>query len=696
MAGYGKNMNDPANWKLDFGGLYNNYRKPSDTFTKFEQYAIAACQKQNHIMDFRTRLEFVDLAYMREMDMTEEQAKARLKNKMRDPTKVQNIQIPLVMQMGENFVSFMNKVFCSNFPMIEMVASPEFEAAANGFNTLVEEDNIRFGWAQQMGMLFRNAFKYNIAPCEVSWEQMIRKVPSLSGSTVTGKQEVYSGNSIKTIDPYNFIYDPTVPMHKQHTDGEVIGYQEVLNRVSAVQWLNNLGDKRFKRDKEALECPPGSIGACYYVPRLNWDVLTTYEALLGNGLGSSDTNWYSWLDQSNRTRIEYKNVYYKTVLYARIFPKEFNIKGPASEIPQIWKLCYLNSCCVYAQPMKELHEYLPIMVGMNKVDGLNLQTKSNAEDANTFQQIASGLWNAKIASARRRTTDRVLYNPLLINPDHINSPNPSAKIPVNQAAFGRPLSEAVHQFPFHDENSQYFVSEANAVEGMAFALQGENNVSQGQFQKGNKLQDEFSAVMSNSGAVKQSAALNWEYVLMTPLKYVIKTNYLQFTQETKRYSRKLQQQINISPAQLFEMQGEFKVGDGLLDTQRQLRSDVFQQGMQTIFQVPQLGAEYNVADMWVYMMQTQGAKGLTDFKKSQPQITYEQAVGQWQQTVQMLMKQNPNVQQSQFPQQPKPQDYGYDPNATDPGQQNPTSKQQQPQQSGPAIAPTAGQPGVTA
>jgi len=49
---------------------------------------------------------------------------------------------------------------------------------------------------------------------------------------------------------------------------------------------------------------------------------------------------------------------------------------------------------------------------------------------------------------RRRVTDRMLYNPLLVDPDHINSPNPSAKIPIRPTAYGRKLEEAIYKIPF--------------------------------------------------------------------------------------------------------------------------------------------------------------------------------------------------------------------------------------------------------
>lgn len=46
----------------------------------------------------RNRLEEVDRAYMREADFSAEQQKALIANRLGDKTKVQNLQVPMVME----------------------------------------------------------------------------------------------------------------------------------------------------------------------------------------------------------------------------------------------------------------------------------------------------------------------------------------------------------------------------------------------------------------------------------------------------------------------------------------------------------------------------------------------------------------------------------------------------------------------
>jgi len=42
-----------------------------------------------------------------------------------------------------------------------------------------------------------------------------------------------------------------------------------------------------------------------------------------------------------------------------------------------------------------------------------------------------------------------------------NSPNPSAKMPVRPAAYGKPLGEAYYAIPYKDELSQSFMQKQN-------------------------------------------------------------------------------------------------------------------------------------------------------------------------------------------------------------------------------------------
>lgn len=596
-----------------------------DSQEKLIRYIEACYAIRDEGWQLKNRLEEVDRAYMRESDYSEEQRKAKLANKAGDKTKLQNIQTPMVLESVENTVGFLTNVFGTEYPMFRFVTDPDKMDLALMWNTLVGEDQIYFKWAGEFNIGFRNGAKYNFAPIEIDWCKKIRFKPvnGAGNKGVTLEQVIWEGNKITSIDPYNLIYDPRVQIHLAHTRGEFIGYIDTMSRIELKMMLADLGEERLKNDVKAFES--GDWGLQYYIPQINQDVV-----LKNSNWAQGAFDWTKWAFGSAQDHIAYKNQYTVVKLFARLMPYEFGIHAPKDQTPDIWKLIAVNGIMVYAQPMVNAHDTLPIIIAQPKVDNLSHQTKSQAENQIPFQEMVSSLWNARLSAARRRATDRMIYNPLLIDPDHINSPNPAAKIPIRPTAYGRKLEEAVYVLPFEDRESSMYLQDAEGIAKWAQRVDGRNNTSLGQYQKGNKLNDEFHETMVNAGIMDRTQALMWEVFAITDLKVILRSNYLQFTPEGTRYNRIEEKSIKIDPIELRKYAAEFEVGDGLLPTQRLVRTDVMQNALTYMASDPSVGAGYERAPLFSYLMKVQGVDKLSKFEKTQPQRQYEQALGAWQ------------------------------------------------------------------
>lgn len=609
-----------------------------DSQGKLIEFIKSAAMIRDEGWQLRTRLEEVDRDYMREADWTEEQRKAQIANRRGDSTKLQNIQVPMVSESVENSVGFLTNVFLTEYPMFKFVSDPDKQDLALMWNSLVGEDQIHYGWALELQQAFRNGAKYNFAPIEIEWCKQIYYRP-INGTGKDGmslQEQTWAGNKLKSLDPYNTIYDPRVPIHQVHIKGEFAGYIEYLPRIPLKMYLHSLGDDRLKNDKQAFESADWDIS--YYVPQINMSVASIKKNWMNEGF-----DWVRWVTNEAQGHIKYKNMYTLVTLYARIMPYEFGIKAPRDQTPDIWKLVSVNDVLVYAQPVTNAHEYLPIVIAQPFVDNLGHQAKSQAENQKPFQMMVDALWNAKLQSARRRVTDRMIYNPLLIDPDHINSPNPSAKIPIRPTAYGRKLEEAVYQIPFRDENSQFFVQEANGVAEWGMRADGRNKVSMGQFQKGNKLESEFSTVMANAGFRDRTQALTWETVAFQPMKEILRSNYIQYVPKGTRYNRTEEREVLIDPIKLREAAAEFEVGDGLLPIQKIIHADLIQQGFSTMIQVPGIAAGYDLPPLFSFLMKAQGVDKLSKFEKTPEQRQYEQALGAWSAAAEAVSKQRPDM-----------------------------------------------------
>ena len=211
------------------------------------------------------------------------------------------------------------------------------------------------------------------------------------------------------------------------------------------------------------------------------------------------------------------------------------------------------------------------------------------------------------------------------------------------------------------------MQQIQALLGLSNNLAGQNQASQGQFVKGNKTLKEYEDVMKNANGRDQLASILYESQIFTPLKHVVKTNILQFQGGTTIFDRDAKVAVEVDPVKLRKAVMDFKVSDGLVPTDKLINSDAFSVALQVLGSSPQIGAGYNMAPLFSYMMKTQGAE-LEAFEKSAEQQAFEQAMGQWQQV--MIEAVQAGVDPSKFPPQPIPEQYGYVPADNKPAPSN--------------------------
>ena len=634
-----------------------------------EFYKVNASLQAQH-WNIKNQMREIDLLYMREKDWTSNNIRAQIANRYGDADKLQNITVPVVMPQVEAAVTYQAATFLTGQPLFGVVSSPSNEDIAMQMETIIDDQATWGGWVRHLMMFFRDGFKYNLCALEASWEnETTYSIESdINYSTKEGKPKeiVWSGNKLRRIDPYNLIFDSRVAPVDMPSKGEFAGYVQLMGRVQLKSFINSLpvGKMNIKEAYESGISNSAGNGANYYIPQLNKD------ALLNRNMRAS-TNWLAWAElepTQTQSRINYKDVYEVTKLYARLIPSDFGLKVPSSNTPQVYKLIIINgTTIVYAERQTNAHQLLPILIGQPLEDGLEYQTKSFATNLAPIQSVTSGMLNSVIAARRRAISDRTLYDPSKINEGDINSDNPSAKIPVRPAAYGKPVSEAVYAFPFRDDQSPVIMQEIAQFNNMANIISGQNQAQQGQFVKGNKTLHEYADVMGHANGRNQLISMLLETQIFTPLKEILKINILQYQGATSLYNKQAKQQVDIDPIALRTAVLEFKVSDGLIPSDKLISSDTMQTALQVFGSSPQIAAAYNIAPFFSYLMKTQGAD-IKEFEKSASQQAYEQAVGQWQQSVQALAANlkgiDPAAMQKMLSTalpQPKPADYGYNP-----------------------------------
>ena len=633
-------------------------RSAQEGILEFHKQAI---QLQGDSWNIRGVLEEADKLYMREMDKTQENSRAKAANTYGDSSRFQNLEVPVVKPLVESAVTYQTSVFLTGNPIFGVVSAPEFIDEALQFQTVIENQASRGGWTAELISHIRNGFKYNLAALEVDWAR--EKVPTLETdvgfSTKQAKptEAIWEGNTILNLDLYNTFFDLRVPPTKVHSQGEFAGYTKLYSRIALKKFIAELPDKIVANIVPAFESQLGAVSGgdsagTYYIPKLN------PKALTEDG-GRGEFNWLVWGGEKNKDGIQYKNAYEVSTLYARILPVDFGLRVPSASTPQVWKFIVVNhQVIIYAERLTNAHGWIPILFSQPYEDGLSYQTKSLLQDVTPMQHLSSSLVNSWIASRRRAIGDRCLYDPSRVASEHINSANPSAKIPVRPSAYGKPVGEAVYQFPFRDDQVGTIMQEMQQVQQFAYMVSGQNQAKQGQFVKGNKTLHEYADVMGHANGNDQKTAILLEAQLFTPLKEIIRLNILQYQGATTLLSEEKKQQVKIDPLKLRQAVLKFKVSDGLVPAEKLINGDAWTTAMQVIGSNQQVGQAYNFAPMFSYLMKTQGAD-LSPFEKSPEQQAYEQAMSYWQQVVMEGMKQG--IKQENLPPQPTPQAYGYNP-----------------------------------
>lgn len=656
-------------------------KKSQEAILQFHRVCFDMMNEQWNI---RYQLENIDRAYMREQDMTIEHLRARTANALGDSTRYQNVTVPIVKPQVEAAVTYQAAVFLSEAQIFGYVTSPETQDVAMAYAAINEENATRGGWKSELIKFFRDGFKYNLCALEVIWDRQVSwavetDINFSAGRQGIPKEVIWQGNCLRRKDLYNMFWDTRYAPIDVYKNGEFVGYTELMSRIHLKKFINELPDKMVANIREAFEFGLGAAGTSasgiesFYIPQLNPNALLNKDPRRG-------FDWMAWAGLLERPsgEINYRNLYEVTTLYARIIPQDFGLRVPSANTPQIWKFIVINhQVLIYAERQTNAHNFLPILFGQPADDGLSYQTKSLAMDALPFQQISSALVNSEMAARRRAISDRTLFDPSRVATDHINSDNPSAKIPIRPAGYGKPVQEAVYAFPFRNDQAGQTFSDVQVVMGMSDKLNGMNPVRQGQFVKGNKNNPEFAAVMAGATGPDQLRAMVLQDQVLTPVQHIIKLNILQYQSSGDIFSAQLGQPVKIDPVKLRNTAASFKTTDGLSTADKQIGGDEFNVSLQVIGSSPSIAPAYNIAPMFSYLMKTRNVN-LTPFEKSPQQQAYENALNQWQAAAAQIgeiikgvsmkiegikLEQIKELITMMLPPQPVPEQYGYVPGA---------------------------------
>lgn len=557
----------------------------------------------------RKRFCYVDMAIERTSDVTREKLKSLQASKLGRKDRMRNYEVPIMAEKVDTMHTKLTDLLLTGYPIFAMTGvagNADTQKVANQFTALMEQDQERFGWQAELSDCLNDAVRYNIAAAEVSWDSGTTSsvVTVRAGEQRVAKSEDYFGVRLAHIDPYNFVFDTTVPLHELQSKGVYAGYFKRHSYLSALEFIGKL-NPAYRQQDNISRALAGS-GACYkyYEPELHpldSDKSTTSSQNWAEHFGISPVAGIK--DAPTLGRYEILTLYYRCIPAHIGITTNDTLEDTLKAA--VFKLVYMGNMLIYAEPLTLAYAGLPIFAAHLRNSKKGFGANSFAEDMEDIQDSATAMLNGSLNSMRKAVGDRMLYDARFIKSDDINSPNPVSKIPVRVHGFGTKLSDTYAVIPYRDDISQWMFQHIQFASSMADSVSGINRATQGNFTKGNRTLQEFNTIMDNAEGRLYKHAMQLEARFFAPMKRAIKLLYMQNVSSQDILSRTLDSKVQIDPIQMLRNEAVFKMADGLNSVAKQLNTEVLVAALNTIAQSPVLAQQYNVAGIFAELMRSQ-------------------------------------------------------------------------------------------
>jgi len=578
----------------------------------------------NYMNDCRQRFDFATRRYQYEridkaMQLESDSRRKAKNNRDQRLDYYDDTEVALVGPAVDTVKGFLVDLFLSSHHIFEAVPSESEDISiSQQVDAINERDSKDYAWTRNFTLAFGDLAKYNKAAIEVDWDTEL--VQSLGTNTQGAKSQrevsevPRSGNRIRRLDVYNQYHDQLVEVSEVHRYGEYSGYDEKISMIELVRRIRNLKaqGKAVMNHISCFSAPASISGVDYYRPVIVPDAPQTE-----NGAGSWSGDWTTYFNSDSKLfkdedgNVRPTNEYIWTCLYARIIPSMFGITGvPNPDNVHIYRMYKVGNTLIAMERMNNVHNYFNIVTAQVKEEGIGEQVKSDAALVIPLQNLATKLYDARLTGLARHTGNKFAYVQGVVDPASLT--HPSLPVAVKPNMLIKDPLQAIKQFPFEDRMGVNFHQEINHVRSQAQEITRLNRAQMGQFQKGNKTASEFNETMNNADSELRTFGLMFENIVMEPIKTMIKANISQY-QEPEEIVSLMGNKVEVNPLLLSTKVINFKLADGLTRKEQVINVDALNMAYQNLINNPPLAAQFDMAGMYVYMVEVMGAK-ISKFK----------------------------------------------------------------------------------
>ena len=404
----------------------------------------------------------------------------------------------------------------------------------------------------------------------------------------------YEGNTLSGIHPDDFFHDIHVPLFNFQYGEYCI--HRVYRSINHIREMGRLG--YYSNTDKVVPC------------EFKDGKLTPIEEERGDSR-PSDTS----VDGYGRGWTEVKEMWVKWV------PKDMFPGG--SEKLCMWVITIAGEILIRAEPSPYGHGEFPFQVYESDPDGHSTYTKSLVEVMAPFQDDINFLYANRRADLRKNVLGMQVFDPSLVDVDHIMNPNMALRIPVKQGAYGRGmLDKAIYQLPIRSV-TQEIPGEIDRIirlmerggappEGIAGMPTGGRKTARevGIMAEGglNKIQllAQIIAEMGIKPWYRQRIANIQQF--MSEQRFVAITGNI--PDELQEFAQG--KYIGISP-DLIQANVDFLPFDATIPLGKMDEIEMFSTMMQSVPQVDPQGVLINIPQMWKDLMRKMGVKNVDSY-----------------------------------------------------------------------------------
>uniref|UniRef100_A0A6M3IYC5 Putative portal protein n=1 Tax=viral metagenome TaxID=1070528 RepID=A0A6M3IYC5_9ZZZZ len=291
--------------------------------------------------------------------------------------------------------------------------------------------------------------KTGIQPTKVmqrTWDNDARKYfETPTGEYEEKKVVLAEGSTLKNIDPYMYLPDPNVPPHEVQ-EGEFVGW---VTRTNVYKML--------MEEKIAMD-------------------LGMFNAQYLKHMGTAKSSYFR-LNESMRDKerrggeqgFAYMSPVDNIETYVTLIPNDWGLNN--RDEPEIWWFRVSGDAVITgAKPLGLWHQMYPVAICAPDFDGYTTAPLSRLEIVQPMQHTLNWFISSHIANVRRSISDRLVYDPYVINSNDVENPDAGVAIRVRKAAWGRgKIKDSISQLDVmdvtrnHVGDAAYFFGEIQKI-----------------------------------------------------------------------------------------------------------------------------------------------------------------------------------------------------------------------------------------